>query len=119
MKKPKISVVGLGFVGLSLAVVNAKKGFDTIGIDIDKEKLKTLQAGKSDFFEPKLEGYLRQGLKSKKLIITDDIKKILHTDMTFVTVGTPSSLEGKIDLTHLKKVVSNLSKLSVATSSHE
>ena len=111
MKKPKISVIGLGFVGLSLAVVNAKKGFDTIGIDIDKEKLKTLKAGKSDFFEPKLESYLRSGLKSKKLILTDDLKEILHTDMTFVTVGTPSTLEGKIDLTHLKKVISNLAKL--------
>ena len=39
MKKPKISVIGLGFVGLILAVVNAKKGFDTIGIDIDSKKL--------------------------------------------------------------------------------
>ena len=111
MKKPKISVIGLGFVGLSLAVVNAKKGFDTTAIDIDKEKLKTLQAGKSDFFEPKLEGYLRSGLKSKKLVLTDNLNSILHTDMTFVTVGTPSTLEGKIDLTQLKKVISNLSKL--------
>ena len=40
MKKPKISIIGLGFVGLTLAVVNAKKGFDTIGIDINTEKLK-------------------------------------------------------------------------------
>ena len=43
MKKPKISVIGLGFVGLILAVVNAKKGFDTIGIDIDSKKLKDLE----------------------------------------------------------------------------
>ena len=50
MKKPKISVVGLGFVGLTLAVVNAKKGFDTIAIDIDDEKLMKNEKGLSDFF---------------------------------------------------------------------
>ena len=55
MKKPKISVVGLGFVGLTLAVVNAKKGFDNIAIDIDDEKLMKNEKGLSDFFEPKLE----------------------------------------------------------------
>ena len=55
MNKPKISVIGLGFVGLTLAVINARKGFDTIGIDIDKEKLEKLTSGQPDFFEPNLE----------------------------------------------------------------
>ena len=42
MTKEKISVVGLGFVGLSMAVVNASKGFYTYGIDIDTKKIKNL-----------------------------------------------------------------------------
>ena len=50
MKNTKISVIGLGFVGLSLAVMNAKQGFATIGIDSDKKKLKNLQKAKTDFY---------------------------------------------------------------------
>ena len=45
MQNQKISVIGLGFVGLTLAVVNAKKGFDTIGIDINQEKFAKLANG--------------------------------------------------------------------------
>ena len=44
MKKLKISVIGLGFVGLTLAVINAKERFETIGIDSDKIKLKNLSS---------------------------------------------------------------------------
>jgi len=49
MKNTKISVIGLGFVGLSLAVINAKKGFPTIGIDSDKKKIKKLTKSKDRF----------------------------------------------------------------------
>ena len=70
MKKPKISVVGLGFVGLTLAVVNAKKGFDTIAIDIDDEKLMKNEKGLSDFFEPKLQKFLKESIKLNRICPT-------------------------------------------------
>ena len=49
MKNPSISIIGLGFVGLSLAVINATKGFKTIGVDNNKEKINSLKKSKSDF----------------------------------------------------------------------
>jgi len=108
MKKFKISVIGLGFVGLTLAVINAKKGFETIGIDSDKGKLKNLQNGKTDFYEPNLSKYLKESLKGNKISFTGDFNNVLKTDITFITVGTPSTKDGQIDLTSLKKVTSNL-----------
>ncbi len=111
MKKSKISVIGLGFVGLSLAVINAKKGFQTIGIDSDKKKLKNLQKAKIDFFEPNLSKYLKESIKSKKISFTENLAEVLKTDIAFITVGTPSAKDGKIDLTSLKKVVSDLHKI--------
>jgi len=42
-KKPKVSVIGLGFVGLSIALANAKKGFVTIGVDIDDNKIESIR----------------------------------------------------------------------------
>ena len=59
----KIGIIGLGFVGLSFSSVLSSKGFDIIGIDVDKEKLKTIKLGKSPFFEPKIEETLQKALK--------------------------------------------------------
>jgi UDPglucose 6-dehydrogenase len=111
MKKIKISIIGLGFVGLTLAAVNSKKGFDTIGIDINTEKLKKNKKGLSDFYEPKLEMLLKQAIKKEKIKFTNDFKEILKTDITFVTVGTPSSNNGKINLLYIENVISSLLKI--------
>jgi UDPglucose 6-dehydrogenase len=110
MPKPKISVMGLGFVGLTLAVVNADKGFSTVGIDIDKEKIKKLQKGETTFYEPNLKKMLKKNLNNE-LILTDQAKEIIKTDITFLTVGTPSTSSGKIELSHLKKAISQIIKI--------
>ena len=109
--KPIISVVGLGFVGLSLAVVNAKYGFYTIGIDNNKNKLKNILAGNPEFFEPNLECYLKDSISKKTISFSSDLLEVLKSDITFVTVGTPSRNDGKIDLSNLRRVVTNLSKI--------
>jgi len=111
MKKPKISIVGLGFVGLTLAVVNAKNGFYTIGIDNNKTKLEKISSNKPDFYEPKLERYLKETVRKKKIFFSDKLKDILKTDITFLCVSTPSTSQGKIDLSQLKKVALSLAKL--------
>ena len=111
MSISNISVVGLGFVGLTLAVINAKKGFTTIGIDVNNKKLEQLKNGKPDFFEPKLDEYLKKSIKQNKIKFTKNFNDILKTDITFVTVGTPSLKQGNIDLTYIKKAVNEISKV--------
>ena len=103
----KIAVIGLGFVGLSLTSVLASKGFDIIGIDIDKEKCKKIINGISPFFEPELDKVLQNGLK-KKLKISSDFSLINNCDFIFVTVSTPQNTNGSIDLTKIKKAVTSL-----------
>lgn len=111
MTKAKISVIGLGFVGLTLAAVNAKKGFKTIGIDVNLEKINTVKKGIPDFFEPKLENTLKESIKKKKINFSDNFKEILKTDITFVTVGTPSTNSGEINLSYLKEAVISIIKI--------
>ena len=103
----KIAVIGLGFVGLSLTSVLASKGFDIIGIDIDKEKCKKIINGISPFFEPELDKVLQNGLK-KKLKVSSDFSLIKNCDFIFVTVSTPQNTNGSIDLTIIKKAVTSL-----------
>ena len=103
----KIGVVGLGFVGLSLTSVLSSKGYDTVGIDINKDKCKKISKGISPFFEPELEKILKNGLK-KKLKINNDFSLINNCDFLFVTVGTPQNTNGSIDLSIIKKAISTI-----------
>ncbi len=113
-----IGIVGLGFVGLSLTSVLASKGYTTIGIDIDKKKCKQIVNGESPFFEPKLEKTLRDGLK-KKLEISDDFSLIKNCDFIFVTVGTPQTSDGAIDLSMIKKSVAKIGKIMCGNSKNQ
>ena len=105
----KIGIVGLGFVGLSLTSVLASKGYDTVGIDVDKEKCNKISSGMSPFFEPELEKTLKKGLK-KKLVVSEDFSLIQNCDIIFVTVGTPQKSDGSIELSMIKKSILQISK---------
>ena len=106
----RISVVGLGFVGLSLATVLSSKNYSVDGIEIDKEKCSMISNGKSPFFEPNLEKMLNSGLK-KKLRISNDFSLIKNSDLIFVTVGTPQDKSGAINLSPIKKAVKSIGKI--------
>ena len=111
MKKPTISVIGLGFVGLTLAATNAKLGFRTIGIDNDYSKLSILKKEQAPFFEPKLNQFLKTSLKNQSIEFSKDYKKILDSDITFITVGTPPKNDGNIDLKYVISVSKIISKI--------
>ena len=107
LKKPTIGIIGLGFVGLTLAVVNSKKGFRTIAIDNNKQKILSFKNNEPDFFEPKLKKYLKNANKNN-ILFSDKLKEVTKSDIIFVTVGTPSKNNGEIDLSNLKKVIIEL-----------
>ena len=113
-KNMKVGIVGLGFVGLSLTSVLASKGYNVIGVDIDKEKCDKIRNGVSPFFEPNLEKVLRRGLK-KKLIINNDFSLIEDCDMIFVTVGTPQKPDGSIELSMIKNAATTIGKILAKT----
>ena len=111
----RIGIVGLGFVGLTFASTLANRGYDVIGMDIDKAKIKNIESGKVPFYEPKLENVLKNALK-KKLILTENIEEIVvKCDFIFLTLGTPMNKNGNIDLkiilTVCKKIGQSLLKL--------
>jgi len=101
----RIGIIGLGFVGLSLASVLASKNHNVIGIDTDKKKCLEIENGITPIFEPDLEKTLRIGLK-KSLIISNEFSFLKDCDIIFVTVGTPQKNNGKIELSMIKKATS-------------
>jgi UDPglucose 6-dehydrogenase len=108
----EVSIIGLGFVGLSLTSVLSSKGMNVNGIDIDIKKCETIKKGISPFFEPGLEKELKKGLK-KKLKINHDISLIKNSDVIFVTVGTPQRANGSIELTMIKNSIKEIAKILV------
>jgi len=101
-----ISVVGMGYVGLSTAVTFAKKGYHVIASTHDSDKVAMINEGTAPFYEPELHEALKEVVKKKMLRVTLDTEEaILSTDITFITVGTPSKPDGSIDLQYIENSV--------------
>ncbi|MCK5039907.1 MAG: UDP-glucose/GDP-mannose dehydrogenase family protein [Candidatus Aenigmarchaeota archaeon] len=96
----KIAVIGTGYVGLIQSVGLSKLGFDCFGIDIDENKIKMLNAGKSPIWEDKLEEILKKH-NGKNLKFTTNFGVIEECDAVFICVGTPQSSDGTADLKYI------------------
>ena len=100
MTKPKISVLGIGYVGLCTAVGFASKGYNVVASTHDAEKAAKINKGIPPFHEPNLQNMLEEAVQSGhlKCLINETEKAVLETDLTFNAVGTPSRPDGSIDL---------------------
>ena len=100
-----ISMIGTGYVGLSTGVGFAVKGNDVVCVDIDREKVEKINQGVSPIYEPLLEDYLKKVLKDGKFRATTDLKEAIEqTEVSFISVGTPSREDGSIDLKYIEEV---------------
>jgi len=114
MKKYNITVIGLGYVGLPLAVEFAKK-YPVIGIDIDAERVKELQSGHDDTLEVEDQelqtGLVENRQAEKGLFLTTDIRDIADSNIYFVTVPTPIDEYKRPVLTPLIKASETVGKV--------
>lgn len=100
-----ISMIGTGYVGLSTGIGFAVKGNDVVCVDIDREKVEKINQGVSPIYEPLLEDYLKKVLKDGKFRATTDLKEAIEqTEVSFISVGTPSKEDGSIDLKYIEEV---------------
>jgi GDP-mannose 6-dehydrogenase len=97
-----ITVIGLGYVGTVSAACLACKGHIVWGADINADKVRIINEGRSPIVENGLEARVAQGRASGRLLATCDAREALqHTDICFVAVATPSRPNGQIDPAHL------------------
>jgi UDPglucose 6-dehydrogenase len=95
----RIAVVGSGYVGTVVASCFAWLGHDTVGVEVDRNKLEFLTAGHVPFYEPGLEELAAAGLKSGRLRFTDDYADALsRVDVVFLCLGTPRGRDGSPDM---------------------
>jgi len=98
-----ISIVGTGYVGLCTAVGFANKGYKTIASTHNQEKATSINKGIPPFYEHCLQEPLLNAVSNGYLkCVINREEAVLNTDITFITVATPSQPDGSIDLRHIK-----------------
>jgi GDP-mannose 6-dehydrogenase len=101
----KLSVLGLGYVGVVSAACFAKRGHEVLGADVSPVKVDIVNGGKSPIVEPGIEDLLREAVDAGRLrATTDAAEAVLQTDVSLVCVGTPGQHNGSLDLTYIKRV---------------
>jgi nucleotide sugar dehydrogenase len=100
-----ISILGVGKLGLCLALNLEKKGYNVIGVDIFEDYIKSLSNKTFSTSEPYVNEYLYQ---SKNITFTTDLQQALHNDIIFVVVRTPSTFDWKYDHTDIENIAEQL-----------
>lgn len=100
MSTHTLSVVGLGYVGLTTALLAARAGYKVTGVDTNAERLAMVAAGRTPFseHEPALEALCAELVRDGKLTVS---KKVVAADYVFVAVPTPVQEDGQPDTTAL------------------
>lgn len=106
-KNAKIGIIGLGYVGLPLAIQFSKKKFDVLGFDIDKNKIKLLKKNRSyikHIPHDKIKKY------SNKLSFTDNFSQISKLDIIILCLPTPLNKNNNPDLSFITITIKKIKK---------
>jgi len=106
-----ISVIGVGYVGLSTVTAFAELGNNVVGTDSDKKKIDNLNKGIMPIFEPGLKEIILKNIKEKRLRFVHDNKEAIdHGDVIFICVGTPPKDNWETELKYVKAVAIEIAK---------
>ena len=109
-RSAKIAVIGLGYVGLPVAALFSKKGFDVIGVEIKPDRVEKINKGISPIEgeEPGLAELLRETIESGKLRATGNYQELADRDVVLIDVETPVNDEHIPEYHALKSALTSL-----------
>jgi len=101
----RVSVFGLGYVGVVSAAALAEAGHTVVGVDTNLDKVEMVNAGRSPIIEPGVEDLVARGVSAGRIRATTSAEDAVRdTEVSIVCVGTPSASNGSLDLTQIQKV---------------
>ena len=105
----RISVFGLGYVGCVTAACLARQGHQVLGVDIDKNKVDALNSGRSPIIEDEVQRLIEEAVVRKRLVAVTNAERVAEqSELSLICVGTPSSGDGSVDLTHIVNVCQHI-----------
>ncbi len=107
----KITVIGSGYVGLVTGTCLAEVGNHVCCLDVDPDKIATLQAGGIPIYEPGLDDMVRRNVAAGRLSFTTDVaESVAFGDIQFIAVGTPPDEDGSADLQYVLAAARNIGR---------
>jgi GDP-mannose 6-dehydrogenase len=107
----RISIFGLGYVGTVCAGCLAQEGHQIIGVDPVPTKVDLINAGKSTIIEAEIGELIAKAVESGRLRATDKTAEAVeNSELSFICVGTPSQINGNLDLTHVRHVCEQIGR---------
>jgi len=104
-----VSVFGLGYVGSVSAAAFAEDGHSVVGVDVNADKVAMLNAGQSPIVEPGLAPLVASNVAAGRLRATTDVfEAVADSDVSLLSVSTPSRRNGSLDLTFLTRACEQL-----------
>jgi GDP-mannose 6-dehydrogenase len=115
-----ISIFGLGYVGAVTAACLASRGRRIIGVDPNPSKVERINAGQSPILEPGVDEMIATAKQAGLISATTDPSvAVLQSEISFISVGTPSQRNGKLDLSYVRRACVDIGRgLRAKTSFH-
>jgi UDPglucose 6-dehydrogenase len=106
-----IAVIGVGYVGLVTGVCLADLGNRIVCVDIDDDKVESLQQGEMPIYEPGLEDLVERNVRAGRLSFTTSYAEGLEdADFVFIAVGTPEGVDGEADLRYVRMAARSIAE---------
>lgn len=107
----KVTVFGIGYVGLVQGAVLAEVGHDVVCVDVDVDRVEKLKQGIIPIYEPGLTPLVTQNYEQGRLKFTTDATEgIHHGELQFIAVGTPPDEDGSADLKYVLQVAETIAE---------
>ncbi|WP_336709742.1 MULTISPECIES: UDP-glucose dehydrogenase family protein [unclassified Cedecea] len=107
----KVTVFGIGYVGLVQAAVLADVGHDVMCIDVDAKKVENLKKGEIPIFEPGLAPLVKKNYEEGRLQFSTNAEEgVNHGEMHYIAVGTPPDEDGSADLKYVTSVARTIAQ---------
>ena len=106
-----LAVIGTGYVGLVAGTCFAESGNEVICVDIDQNKIDTLNSGKVPIYEPGLEEMVRRNAEEQRLFFTTDVAAaVKKCPIVFIAVGTPQGENGHANLAYVEATAKTIAQ---------
>lgn len=107
----KVSIFGVGYVGLVTGACLAEAGHDVMCMDVDEHRVQRLREGHIPIYEPGLEPIVRRNVAEGRLHFTTRAQEaVAHGPLQFIAVGTPPDQDGSADLRYVLEVAASIAQ---------
>ncbi len=110
MRNLSVSIIGLGYVGLTTAACFASRRIEVVGVDVDEARVRKIRKGEPVIMERGLQPLLDRALRSGHLELRTDFAKLNETEVSFITVGTPGKPDGSIDTGYVENAAREIGR---------